>query len=84
MTLGEVANVAIESGPPQIRRDDVQRRVVIQSNVQGRDMGSVVVDIWKAIGDKMDLPTVTRSTLVISSKINNEHRNTCPLSSPYH
>jgi len=37
--LGDVAKVAIESGPPQIRRDDVQRRVVIQSNVEGRDMG---------------------------------------------
>ncbi|RUO55685.1 efflux RND transporter permease subunit [Pseudidiomarina homiensis] len=57
VTLGEVANVAIESGPPQIRRDDVQRRVVIQSNVQGRDMGSVVTDIRQAINEKVDLPS---------------------------
>ncbi|NWO01376.1 MAG: efflux RND transporter permease subunit [Idiomarinaceae bacterium] len=57
VTVGEVAHVAIESGPPQIRRDDVQRRVVIQSNVQGRDMGSVVADIRKAIDEKVDLPT---------------------------
>jgi cobalt-zinc-cadmium resistance protein CzcA len=40
--LSDVANVSIESGPPQIRRDDVQRRVVIQSNVEGRDMGGLV------------------------------------------
>ncbi|MCW8930860.1 MAG: CusA/CzcA family heavy metal efflux RND transporter, partial [Gammaproteobacteria bacterium] len=47
--MSDVATVQIESGPPQIRRDDVQRRVVIQSNVQGRDMGSVVNDIKQAI-----------------------------------
>ena len=57
VTLGEVANVSIESGPPQIRRDDVQRRVVIQSNVQGRDMGSVVADIRQTIDDNVELPT---------------------------
>jgi cobalt-zinc-cadmium resistance protein CzcA len=54
--LGDVADISIESGPPQVRRDDVQRRVVIQANVQGRDMGSVVNDIRQAIKDKVDLP----------------------------
>ncbi|UUO24503.1 efflux RND transporter permease subunit [Colwellia sp. M166] len=54
--LGDVADIAIESGPPQVRRDDVQRRVVIQANVQGRDMGSVVKDIREAIASKVDLP----------------------------
>lgn len=54
--LADVASVTIESGPPQIRRDDVQRRVVIQANVEGRDMGSVVKDIQVAIDEKVDLP----------------------------
>ncbi len=54
--LSDVATVEIESGPPQIRRDDVQRRVVIQSNVQGRDMGSVVADIASAIESEIELP----------------------------
>jgi cobalt-zinc-cadmium resistance protein CzcA len=54
--LGDVADIAIESGPPQVRRDDVQRRVVIQANVQGRDMGSVVKDIREAIASEVDLP----------------------------
>ena len=54
--LGDVATISIESGPPQVRRDDVQRRVVIQANVQGRDMGSVVADIRQAIADKVELP----------------------------
>ena len=55
--LGDVAEVSIASGPPQVRRDDVQRRVVIQANVQGRDMGSVVSDIHQAIANQVDLPT---------------------------
>ena len=54
--LGDVAEITIESGPPQVRRDDVQRRVVIQANIQGRDMGSVVADIRQAITEKVDLP----------------------------
>ncbi|WP_077283670.1 efflux RND transporter permease subunit [Cognaticolwellia aestuarii] len=55
--LGDVATVSFESGPPQVRRDDVQRRVVIQANVQNRDMGSVVADIRKVIAEKVDLPS---------------------------
>lgn len=54
--LGDVATISFESGPPQVRRDDVQRRVVIQANVQNRDMGSVVADIRKIIAEKVDLP----------------------------
>lgn len=55
--LGDVAQISIESGPPQVRRDDVQRRVVIQANVQGRDMGSVVADIRQAIEQQVQLPS---------------------------
>ncbi len=54
--LGDVAQVAIESGPPQIRRDDVQRRVVIQANVEGRDMGGLVAELRQRIADEIDLP----------------------------
>ncbi len=54
--LGDVATVSIEAGPPQIRRDDVQRRVVIQSNLVGRDMGSFVEEISKRIKEEVDLP----------------------------
>ncbi|NNG41396.1 efflux RND transporter permease subunit [Pseudoalteromonas sp. NEC-BIFX-2020_002] len=54
--VGDVASVQIESGPPQVRRDDVQRRVVIQANVLGRDMGSVVEDIRSVIAQQVELP----------------------------
>ncbi len=54
--LGDVAKVAIESGPPQIRRDDVQRRVVIQANVNERDMGGFVAEINQRINNEIELP----------------------------
>ncbi|MBE1302023.1 MAG: CusA/CzcA family heavy metal efflux RND transporter [Alteromonadaceae bacterium] len=54
--IGDVASVSFESGPPQIRRDDVQRRVVIQANIQGRDMGSVVEDIQAKIASDVEFP----------------------------
>jgi cobalt-zinc-cadmium resistance protein CzcA len=54
--LGDVASVEIESGPPQIRRDDVQRRVVVQANIVGRDMGGVVAELSQRIDQEIELP----------------------------
>ncbi|WP_370279122.1 efflux RND transporter permease subunit [Pontibacterium sp.] len=70
--LGDVAQVTIEEGPPQIRRDDVQRRVVIQANVSGRDMGSVVADIYKKIEDDVELPA--GYTVDIGGQFENQQR----------
>jgi len=54
--LADVAQVEAVTGPPQISRDDVQRRVVVQANVGGRDLGSVVSDIRAAIDRDVELP----------------------------
>ena len=54
--LGDVAKIEIVSGPPQIRRDDVQRRVVVQANVQGRDMGGLVAELRDKIAREVKLP----------------------------
>lgn len=70
--LGDVAQVKIESGPPQIRRDDVQRRVVIQSNVEGRDMGGLVAEIQQRINDDIDLPP--GYTVVFGGQFENQQR----------
>ncbi len=70
--LGDVAKVAIESGPPQIRRDDVQRRVVIQSNVEGRDMGSLVAEIDQRIRSDIDLPA--GYSVVFGGQFKNQQR----------
>ena len=70
--LGDVAQVAIESGPPQIRRDDVQRRVVIQSNVEGRDMGGLVAELQQRIDAEIDLPA--GYTVVFGGQFENQQR----------
>ena len=70
--LQDVATIAIESGPPQIRRDDVQRRVVIQANVDGRDMGSVVSDIRDTIDPSVQLPA--GYTVQIGGQFENQQR----------
>ena len=70
--LSDVASVAIESGPPQIRRDDVQRRVVIQANVEGRDMGGLVAELQQRIDDEVDLPA--GYTVVFGGQFENQQR----------
>ncbi|QMW16503.1 MULTISPECIES: efflux RND transporter permease subunit [Pseudoalteromonas] len=70
--VGDVAQVAIESGASQVRRDDVQRRVVVQANVQGRDMGSVVADIRAIIEDKLQLPS--GYSVAIGGQFENQQR----------
>lgn len=54
--MGDMAAVDIVSGPPQIRRDDVQRRVVIQANVEGRDMGGLVEELKAKLASQVTLP----------------------------
>ncbi|WP_125719271.1 efflux RND transporter permease subunit [Pseudoalteromonas rubra] len=56
VSLKEVANVEFAEGPVQIRRDDVQRRIVVQANVSERDMGSVVTDIKAKMDSALSLP----------------------------
>ncbi|MEE9304505.1 MAG: CusA/CzcA family heavy metal efflux RND transporter [Thiotrichaceae bacterium] len=70
--LREVANVNIESGPPQIRRDDVQRRVVIQSNVEGRDMGGLVAELRERIDKEIKLPA--GYSVVFGGQFKNQQR----------
>lgn len=52
--LSDVAGITETPGPNQISRENVQRRIVVQSNVQGRDLGRTVADIEASIA--MDLP----------------------------
>jgi len=70
--LKDVASIGIEQGPPMIRRDDVQRRVVIQSNVEGRDMGSLVAELDQKIQHEIDLPP--GYTVVFGGQFENQQR----------
>ncbi len=57
ISLGQVATITTTEGPEVINREDAQRRLVIQSNVRGRDIGSFVADAQKQIEKEIKLPT---------------------------
>lgn len=54
--LSEVADVQVVSGPKQISHDNGQRRIVIQLNVRGRDLGGFVAEAQRAVTEKVKLP----------------------------
>ncbi|MEX2140905.1 MAG: efflux RND transporter permease subunit [Pirellulales bacterium] len=56
VTLGQVADVLDTTGPNTINREDVQRRIVVQCNVAGRDLVSTVDDIRDAVAASVTLP----------------------------
>lgn len=54
--LNQLASLEVVTGPKQISHDNGQRRIVIQLNVRGRDMGSFVSDAQKQIDRAVQLP----------------------------
>ncbi len=54
--LSQVATVKKALGPIQINRENNHRRWIVQGNVRGRDLGSVIADIRKRIEEKIELP----------------------------
>jgi len=54
--IGLVAAVRREQGPNMIGRENVQRRIVVSSNVAGRDLGGVVDDIRTHVARQVRLP----------------------------
>ena len=55
--LSQLADITVEEGPVQISRDNAQRRMAIELNVQGRDIGGFVADAQKQIKEKVKLPS---------------------------
>ncbi|MFN0180161.1 MAG: efflux RND transporter permease subunit [Gemmatimonadales bacterium] len=56
VTLGQVATVRVDRGPAAISREQVQRKLVVQANIQERDLGSVVGEIQAGVGRSVSLP----------------------------
>jgi len=54
--LSRVANVEVYAGPKQISRSNASRRLYVQMNVRGRDMGGVVNDLRAGIDRDIDMP----------------------------
>jgi CzcA family heavy metal efflux pump len=51
-----VADIRIDRGPNYISRENVQRKIVIQANVAGRDLRGAVEEIRSRLSDNVDLP----------------------------
>lgn len=54
--LGEVATLSVANGYNQIYRENGKRRVVVSANVRGRDLGSFVGDVQRAVEARVDIP----------------------------
>ncbi|AVO28572.1 MULTISPECIES: efflux RND transporter permease subunit [Stenotrophomonas] len=54
--LGQLAKVEVAPGPNQVSRENGKRRVVITSNVRGRDLGSFVEELREKVGQEVQLP----------------------------
>ncbi len=54
--LSDLTTITEVDGPVQIKRENGKRQVVIQVNVQGRDVVGFVADIERAIDAKVKLP----------------------------
>ncbi len=54
--LGAVARVGMSRGPEVVSRENGQRRIVVQANVRGRDLGGFVADARAKIDSGLQLP----------------------------
>lgn len=55
--LSLLTRIKSSEGPSTINREWGKRRVVVQANVRGRDVGSFVADVRKAIESEVKLPS---------------------------
>lgn len=56
LTLGEVAKIVETEGPSTINREWGRRRITVQCNVRGRDVGSFVEEAREKIAREIKLP----------------------------
>ncbi len=54
--LGEVATLSLTSGPNQVSRENGKRRLVVTTNVRGRDLGGFVSEARERIAQQVPLP----------------------------
>ena len=54
--LAQLADIAVVEGPAQISREDTRRRIGVELNVRGRDIGSFVREAQTAIEREVKVP----------------------------
>ena len=55
--LSQLAKISLSEGPAQISREDGLRRIGIELNIAGRDIGSFVAEAKRKIAEKVKLPS---------------------------
>jgi cobalt-zinc-cadmium resistance protein CzcA len=55
--LGSVAHIKELQGPEAITHENGERRLVVQTNVRGRDIGSFVAEAQRAVAARVSLPS---------------------------
>jgi CzcA family heavy metal efflux pump len=56
VSLEELAYINKDKGPNRISRENVKRKIEVQANITGRDLGSVVKDVKERVNDNFTLP----------------------------
>ena len=54
--LPEIARIEVARGPNTVSRENVQRKIVVQANVAGRDLGSTIADVRARIAEQVTMP----------------------------
>ena len=54
--LSQLVDIILEEGPAQISRENIHRKISIEANVRGRDLGSFIADVQRAVGERVTLP----------------------------
>ncbi|HED65077.1 MAG TPA: efflux RND transporter permease subunit [Planctomycetes bacterium] len=54
--LDQVADIRIETGPAQISREKIQRKITVEANVRGRDLASAVAEAQERVEREVHLP----------------------------
>jgi cobalt-zinc-cadmium resistance protein CzcA len=54
--LSQIADVSVTEGPAQISREDTRRRIAVELNVRGRDIGSFVKEAKNAMEKEVKIP----------------------------
>jgi cobalt-zinc-cadmium resistance protein CzcA len=54
--ISQLADVTAEEGPAQISRENVQRRISVELNVRGRDLGGFVTEARRTVEAQIKLP----------------------------
>jgi Cu(I)/Ag(I) efflux system membrane protein CusA/SilA len=56
LTLGQVADLSFDDGPPMLKSDNGRLASYVYVDVAGRDLGSVVEDLQRAVAGRVQMP----------------------------